>query len=288
MSQYVSLLRVKHYIKNLFIFLPLFFAAKITHQISFIYSIVAFAAFSLAASSIYILNDYLDIEEDRRHPTKRYRPLALGSVKTAHAFVLMVLLFCVGSVVMAALSWNACIILWVYVIMNIAYSLYIKKIAIMDVTIIAIGFVLRLFVGSAVTGIMLSKWIVVLTFLLALFIALAKRRDDLLILNDTGQSMRKANDGYNLEFINATMIIMASVVIVAYTLYTTSTEVIERFGSNHLYLTALFVVLGIMRYMQITFVFKDSGSPTKVLFKDRFMQITLVIWIATFIWIIYL
>jgi 4-hydroxybenzoate polyprenyltransferase len=171
--------------------------------------------------------------------------------------------------------------------MNIAYSLYLKHVAIIDVTVIAIGFVLRLFVGAAVTDIELSMWIVIMTFLLALFMALAKRRDDVLIYLNTGKKMRKVIDGYNLQFLDAAMAIMASVVIVAYTIYTTSAEVVERVHSQYLYLTALFVILGIMRYLQITFVQKESGSPTRIVLKDRFVQLTLIGWILSFVWILY-
>ena len=130
-------------------------------------------------------------------------------------------------------------------------------------------------------------WIVIMTFLLALFMALAKRRDDVLIYLETGEKMRKVVDGYNLRFLDTAMAIMASVVIVAYTIYTTSTEVITRVQSEFLYLTAFFVIVGVMRYLQIVFVEKDSGSPTRIALKDRFMQITLIGWIATFAWVLY-
>jgi len=155
-------------------------------------------------------------------------------------------------------------------------------------TIISIGFVLRLFVGSSVTGIYLSMWIVIMTFLLALFMALAKRRDDILIYMKTGAKMRKVIDGYNLKFVDGAMMIMASVVIVSYILYTTSKEVIDRVDSGEfLYLTTLFVILGVMRYMQITFVFEKSASPSEIILKDRFIQSTLLFWILSFVWILY-
>lgn len=171
--------------------------------------------------------------------------------------------------------------------LNIAYSFYLKHVAILDVTIIAIGFVLRLFIGSAVTGIQLSMWIVIMTFLLALFMALAKRRDDILIFLETGKKMRKVIDGYNLQFLDTAMAIMASIVIVSYTMYTTSADIIERFNNQYLYLTALFVILGVMRYLQIVFVHLDSGSPTKIAMKDRFIQMTILAWIISFVWILY-
>ena len=280
-------MRPHQYIKNLFIFLPLFFALKITDTALLTNAVIAFIAFSLTASAIYTLNDYHDIEEDRQHPKKKSRPLASGAISKSQAIIIMAVLGTAGFVLMATLSLKAVGILAAYVIMNIAYSFYLKHVAILDVTIIAIGFVLRLFIGSAVTGIPLSMWIVIMTFLLALFMALAKRRDDVLIYLDTGKKMRKVIDGYNLQFLDTAMAIMASVVIVAYTIYTTSAEVVKRVHSEYLYLTALFVILGIMRYLQVAFVLKDSGSPTKIVLKDRFMQLTLLGWGLTFAWILY-
>jgi 4-hydroxybenzoate polyprenyltransferase len=280
-------MRPHQYIKNLFIFLPLFFALKITDTGLLLNTIIAFISFSFTASAIYTLNDYHDIEEDRQHPKKKSRPLASGAISKSQAIIIMTVLGVVGFVLMAALSLKAVGILTAYVSMNIAYSFYLKHVAILDVVIIAIGFVLRLFIGSAVTDIPLSMWIVIMTFLLALFMALAKRRDDVLIYLDTGKKMRKVIDGYSLQFLDTAMAIMASVVIVAYTIYTTSPEVVARVHSDYLYLTALFVILGIMRYLQVAFVLKDSGSPTKIVLKDRFMQLTLAGWVLTFAWIIY-
>tara|TARA_B100000795_G_scaffold211967_1_gene165634 strand:- start:6132 stop:7034 length:903 start_codon:yes stop_codon:yes gene_type:complete len=287
LSALFKLMRPHQYIKNLFIFLPLFFAMRITDTELLLNSFLAFIAFSLTASAIYTLNDYHDIEEDREHPKKKNRPLASGAISKAQAIIIMIVLAIAGFSLMTYISLNAVAILAAYVLMNIAYSLYFKHVAILDVIIIATGFVLRLFIGSAVTGIQLSMWIVIMTFLLALFMALAKRRDDVLIYLETGKKMRKVIDGYNLQFLDAAMAIMASVVIVAYTIYTTSTEVVERFHSQYLYLTALFVILGIMRYLQIAFVHLDSGSPTRIILNDRFMQLTIAAWIISFSWILY-
>jgi 4-hydroxybenzoate polyprenyltransferase len=287
MSSIVKLMRPHQYIKNFFIFLPLFFASRITDTPLLFQTIVAFIAFSLVASAVYILNDFQDINDDRQHPDKKHRPLASGDISTPQAVIIMVLLFFTGTALMVSISYQSLAILLVYVIMNIAYSFSLKHVAILDVTIISIGFVLRLFVGSAAASIPLSIWIVIMTFLLALFLALAKRRDDVLIYLNTGKKMRQVIDGYNLQFLDAAMAIMASVVIVSYIMYTTSTEVIERVQSKYLYLTALFVILGIMRYLQIAFVKNDSASPTRIVLKDRFMQLTLLGWITTFAWLLY-
>ena len=283
----IKLMRPHQYIKNLFIFLPIFFALKITQTDLLLDALLAFISFSLAASAIYTLNDFRDIEDDKDHPKKKNRPLASGAISKSQAIVIMSLLFVLGFTTMAFLSLEATGILAAYVLLNIAYSFSLKHVAIIDVVIIAIGFVLRLFVGSAVTGIPLSMWIVVMTFLLALFMALAKRRDDVLIYMETGKKMRKVVDGYNLQFLDTAMAIMASIVIVSYVMYTTSAEVILRINSPYLYLTSLFVVLGVLRYLQIAFVLGDSGSPTKIVLKDRFIQLVLVGWIASFAWILY-
>lgn len=282
------LARPHQYVKNTFIFLPIFFGHQISNTQFLLNALIAFIAFSLTASSLYILNDYHDREEDRKHPVKRRRPLASGAVTTNSALIFMVVLLVTGMTLMALLSLHALAILAFYLVMIIAYSFYFKHVAIIDVSIIAIGFVLRLFIGSAVTGIELSMWIVVMTFLLALFLALAKRRDDVLIFLETGEKMRKNVDGYNLRFLDGVMTIMAAVVIVAYILYTTSVEVTQRVGNDYLYITAFFVIMGIMRYLQIAFVEKDSGSPTKVILKDRFTQLAILCWIASFSWILYL
>lgn len=283
----LKLIRPHQYVKNAFIFGPLFFAGQFTTVPLLLDSLIAFAAFSLAASSIYVLNDYLDIEDDKQHPKKKNRPLASGAISKWQALIIMAVMFVASVVLLLPLPSAALGILAIYVVQNIAYSVRLKHVALLDVTIIAIGFVLRLFIGSVATGIPLSSWIVVMTFLIALFLALAKRRDDILIYLDTGKKMRRVVDGYNLQLIDTAMAIMASVVIVAYITYATSADSIAHAYNPYLYLTALFVILGILRYLQIVYVFLDSGSPTKVVLKDRFIQLTVLAWIITFTWILY-
>ena len=283
-----TLIRPQQYIKNIFILLPLFFVGQITNIELLVVALIAFVAFSLSASAVYILNDYKDIKEDRSHPKKKFRPLASGLISTRIAMTLMVILLIAGFSLMAIISIHALIVLSIYVVLNIGYCFKLKQIALLDVTIIATGFVLRLFVGSFATGTALTMWIVIITFLLALFLALAKRRDDILLLYKTGKKMRKSITGYNLQLVDGIMMIMASIVVVVYILYTTSQEIIEKFHSEHLYLTALFVIFGVMRYLQISFVEKHSGSPTDILLRDKLTIINLLIWMLSFAWIIYI
>ena len=287
MKHFIAIMRPYQYIKNIFILLPLFFSGQIVNTDQFLNGLIAFSAFSLSASAIYIFNDYQDIKDDRKHPKKKYRPLASGLISKNAALFLMVILLITGLFLMAIVSVNSLIFLTIYVFMNILYSLRLKRIALLDVTIIAIGFVLRLYTGSYAYDVSLKVWIVIMTFLLALFLALAKRRDDVLIHNKSGNKMRKSIAGYNLDLIDGAMFIMSAIVIVAYLQYTTSQEIIQKFQSENLYLTTLFVIFGVMRYLQMTFVEKKSGSPTEIILKDRIMQINLLLWVLSFIWIIY-
>jgi 4-hydroxybenzoate polyprenyltransferase len=158
----------------------------------------------------------------------------------------------------------------------------LKHISIIDIFIISTGFVLRLYAGSVSSDIYLSHWIIIMTFLLALFLAIAKRRDDVLLSNQ-GKETRKNIDGYNLEFVNASMVLMSAVIIVSYILYSVSNEVIQKLDTQYLYLTTFFVILGILRYMQITFVEEKSASPTKIVIKDLFLKLTIVAWLISFI-----
>lgn len=177
----LELMRPYQYTKNLFIFLPPFFAFKLDEPQWFLNALIAFVAFCLAASAVYVFNDWKDTKEDRLHPEKKRRPLASGKVKPATAWMLMIALLIAGGALMASVSMQAFNVLVVYLLLNTAYTLKLKHVAIVDISIISVGFVLRLLVGSAVTGVVLSHWIIVMTFLLALFLSLAKRRDDVLI-----------------------------------------------------------------------------------------------------------
>jgi len=268
--------------------MPVFFSVKITDPTMTAKVIVCFICFCMVSSAVYILNDYTDIDEDKKHPQKKHRPLASGKVSKGHAGLLFITLLGIGFFAAAVISVTAAAILGCYLILNIAYSLRCKHIAIIDVVMIAMGFVLRLWAGALTAGLPLSYWIVIMTFLLALFLALAKRRDDVLIFNTTGKRMRKAVDGYNLQFVDAAMTLMSGIVIVSYIMYCTSEDVIRRVGNDKVYLTALFVIIGVLRYMQLSFVEKNSASPTRVLLGDRILQITVLLWFFVFLILLYI
>src|SRR6185295_8765692 len=178
-------------------------------------------------------------------------------------------------------------VLGIYIVINILYSFLLKHIPILDIIVISSGFLLRIFAGGILANVPISHWIVIMTFLLSLFLALAKRRDDVLIFNESGEKMRKAVDGYNLEFINAAMMIMAAVIVVSYIMYTLSEDVMQRIGSKEIYFTTIFVIAGLLRYLQISFVENNSSSPTHVLLRDRFVQLTILGWLVSFFLLLY-
>ncbi len=287
MAALLRLVRVRQAAKNLFVFLPLFFGLELTDLDLLIRAAVAFGAFTLTAWAVYVFNDIQDVEADRRHPVKRDRPLASGEVSEDAAAVMAGTLVVASFALMMTVSTGAVWILALYAALNGSYSLGLKHVPVLDVCIIALGYVLRVLLGGAATGIPLSAWIVVMTFLLALFLALAKRRDDVVLFLETGSRARKSIDGYNLAFLDSAMTIMAGVVIVAYVSYALAPDLSERLGTENFYLTTFFVVLGILRYLQVAMVEEKSGNPTEVLFRDHFLQLTLLGWLATCLWLMY-
>ena len=290
MRNLIQLIRPHQWIKNLIVLLPVFFGGALLRWNAVYAGLITTLAFSLTASSIYCINDIIDINDDRQHPVKRNRPLASGAVSIVQGYILMGLMFILSMTSMFLLpshqAETASVILF-YWLLNIAYCLRLKRYAIIDVCIVAFGFVLRILAGGYATNIQLSKWIVLMTFLLMLFLSFAKRRDDVVRMNETGHAPRQNTIRYNLTFINQAITITASVTLVCYIMYTMSPETIQNFHTDYLYLTSVFVLLGLLRYIQISVVDKKSGDPTKVIIHDRFMQLTVLAFGLTFLFIIY-
>ena len=216
----VRLIRPKQWIKNLIVLLPVFFGGALLQPEPMTSGLITVLSFSFAASSIYCLNDLIDVEDDRRHPVKCARPIASGQVSVRKAWGLMGLMFALAMAVLLLLPenrWETGGVIVFYWLLNIAYCMRLKQYAIIDVCIVAFGFVLRLLAGGLASGIFLSKWIVLMTFLLMLFLSFAKRRDDVVRMNETGEAPRKNTIRYNLTFINQAITITASVTLVCYT-----------------------------------------------------------------------
>ena len=291
-SKIFTLLRPLQWLKNMFVFAPIFFSNNLLKPDYFWPTLVVFASFCLISSSIYCFNDLRDVEADRQHPKKCHRPIASGKVSVRSGYVMMVICM-IGSFALIPLAMSPntpylYIIVAAYWLLNIGYCIRLKQIAILDVSIIAVGFVMRVLAGGVTTDIWISHWLVMMTFLVALFLAFTKRNDDYRIYEQTGTKPRVSITGYNKTFINEATAIIASVTLVCYIMYTMSPEVIERMGTRYVYLTSGWVLAGLLRYLQNMIVFGLSGSPTKSLVKDHFIQLCIAGWIASFFVIIYL
>ena len=290
MKNLIRLIRPHQWVKNLVVLLPVFFGGALLHVESVYAGLVTALCFSFAASSIYCLNDIVDVEDDRQHPIKCHRPMASGAISITQGYTLMFLMFVLSMLSTFLLGQSqletASVILF-YWLLNIAYCLKLKQYAIIDVCVVSFGFVLRILAGGYATSIHLSKWIVLMTFLLMLFLSFAKRRDDVVRMNETGHAPRQNTIRYNLTFINQAITITSSVTLVCYIMYTVSPETIQNFHTDYLYLTSVFVLVGLLRYIQIAVVDKRSGDPTKVMLHDRFMQFVVLAFGLAFLFIIY-
>jgi|SRR5579863_1121102 len=290
MKYYIQLLRPKDWAKNLFLIVPSFFAGQFFVRDRFLHLMEGIVSFCFIASAIYIINDYRDIEDDRKHPVKCNRPLASGKVEKTVAVSICIGLLLLGTVLglLADPNYKFLFILILYFFINLFYSFGLKNFAILDILMLSSGFVLRVKGGAIVSAVEATDWLIIMTFLLSLFMAIAKRRDDLLLKVSTGTDMRKSMRGYNLDFLDTMLGLSSAIVIVAYINYTVSPVTVARLGTHNLYYSSLFVIAGLMRYLQITFVLKESGSPTEILYKDHFIQITLALWVLSIYAILYL
>ena len=284
---YITLLRVKHWVKNLFLFIPLFFAGDLFDLNKILQTAFGFIAFSLVASSTYILNDYRDIEADRTHPEKSNRPLASGTITKRKAILILLICAITGLALAYVLNTKFLFIVCIYFAMNLLYSFGLKYISILNMMMISIGFVLRVMAGGAVTGIHVTPWLTMMVFLLALFMVIARWRDEILLAIRTNKEVRKPTRYYNLDFISTCLVLISAVTIVAYIMYTISLETVNKFHAPRLYYTSLFVITGIFRYLQLTFIQNNTEAHTDILYRDKFIQITILLWIASFYFIIY-
>ncbi|NMM47238.1 decaprenyl-phosphate phosphoribosyltransferase [Marinigracilibium pacificum] len=285
LKTYFNLLRVDQWIKNSFLFVPLFFAGDLFKTTKILHLIVGFFSFSLVASAIYIINDYRDRENDRKHPTKKLRPIAAGKVSITTSFVIMTICLLAGLTLGYFLEYRFMIMLLIYLAINISYSLGLKRVAILDMVMVSSGFVIRVISGGIIAEVPLSQWLIVMVYLLSLFIVLAKRRDDVYQFTISGNLTRKSVTNYSLEYMTATLVLISGVIIVSYLMYCLSPE--ANIQSSYLYATSLFVISGILRYLQITIVDNKSGSPTRILYKDKFSMVNLILWVISFYIIIY-
>lgn len=285
---YLRLIRVSQWVKNAFVFLPLFFNGSFLNVESLRLTVIAFISFCLASSAIYCVNDVKDAAQDRLHPKKCMRPVASGKIGVTEAIVTAMGL-CAGALVVSGMLLPAgCIgVIILYLLLNLLYTFQLKRKPVIDMFVIAVGFVLRLWIDGIACEIELSPWIVSMTFLLMLFLAVAKRYDDVRLREEGVDVKRSSTKGYTLDFLRQMLGLLAAVTLVCYLMYTLSVETPKAEGGRYLYLTTIFVLYGIMRYLQITIVKCESGDPTEVVMKDGHILGALLCWILSFVYLLY-
>ncbi len=266
-------LRPRHWIKNLFVFAALVFAVKFTDPLAIEQSLAAFALFCLASSGVYLLNDVIDYKRDREHPLKRNRPIAAGRLSRLSAIFISVILILISVILAANLSYLLSFILAGYIILNIFYSLYLKNLIIIDVICLALGFVLRVMAGAMAINVIFSPWLLLCTFFLTLFLAIGKRKNELVCLgNSEGRGVLAS---YSLDLLNQMNMVVLPATLIAYTFYTFNT-----WQSQWLILTVPVVLYGLFRYLYIIDKKRESDDgPTDDLLLDRPLQITILVWV---------
>jgi decaprenyl-phosphate phosphoribosyltransferase len=283
----LSAIRASHWVKSGFVLAPLFFSKKLDEADAVVNSIAAAAAFSLLASAVYVLNDWADRREDARHPVKHSRPFASGELGGRHAVAIGSACLCGSALIglAAGLPWQFWVVLGCYAAMNVAYSFWLRHATLVDLCVVAAGFVLRVLAGTTAIEVEASSWIVLSTGLLALVLGLGKRRTD---LAQEDARHRRSLDGYTVEFIDIALATLGAAVIGFYSLFTVSAYATERFDSDELYLTTFFVAVGILRYLQIVIARGRLGSPTDIALRDRPLQLIVAGWALTFYALSYL
>ncbi|KUG25521.1 ubia prenyltransferase [hydrocarbon metagenome] len=285
-TDYFRLLRISHWIKNLFVFVPILFSKHLFEWIYFSEVLLAFITFSLTASMVYVFNDLMDIEFDRQHPVKKYRPIANGSIKPLQAKVILVILYVIIISFLTQLNWEFTYALAGYILINFLYTVKLKDIIIVDLFCIASGFMLRVLAGAFVVDIYVSNWLILTTIFLALFLAVMKRRSEL-VAYDGNNSTRIVLKDYSEKFIDQISAIAAGGLIICYALYSVSERTAEQFGTDFFVFTTLFVVFGIFRYMFLVIKKSKGENPTEIMLTDFPMIINTALYIFVIISIIY-
>ncbi|NLV17076.1 MAG: decaprenyl-phosphate phosphoribosyltransferase [Syntrophomonadaceae bacterium] len=282
-----KLIRVRQWIKNLFVFAPLVFSLNLFNSELWVDALMIFGAFSLLASTIYVFNDIIDMEKDRLHPAKRKRPLPAGLITVPMAALAGVLCLAGAIGLSSGLNQGAMVVLIVYALLNLFYSLYGKNVILLDTMMIAIGFVLRVLAGSYAIAVTPSSWMLVATFFLALLIGLGKRNNEILVMKEESSSHRQVLNEYNEPLLQQLFAVASSSTVVSYALYTMDPHVVETFATNNLFFTLPFVVFGVFRYLYLVLKLNRGGDPTELVLKDPTMIVTLILWFISVVIIIY-
>jgi 4-hydroxybenzoate polyprenyltransferase len=279
--------RIKQWAKNLLIFAPLIFAQDLNHIGQASEAIMAFVSFCLISSTMYFINDINDVLSDRYHPIKRLRPIAAGEVSIPMAYSTSTIILFIGLLLAYLVGFDFLVVAFVYLVMTFSYSQWLKKVVILDVLMVAFGFVLRAYAGSVAIGVVFSPWLLVTTLFLALFLTLGKRRHELVILGDKASTHRRILSQYSREFLDQLIMVVGTSSLLSYTLYTLAPETVVRFGSSGLSYTLPIVIYGLFRYFYLIYLKGGGGDPTEVLYSDGPILISVGLWIMAVVVIIY-
>ena len=273
-------LRPQQWIKNFFIFAPVIFSRNFLNGPLVLKTTAAFVAFCLIASAHYIFNDIRDLAEDRLHPVKSKRPLASGRLKTGPAVRACVIIAVLGLAVAATVNRGVLIISAAYLVLQVLYSLRLKHVVILDVFVVAAGFVIRVVAGGLAIEVAISSWLLICTMLLALFLAMGKRRHEIVLLEGDAANHRPILKEYNTTLLDQMISVVTASTLIAYCLYTISEETVAKFGTRKLIYTVPFVLYGIFRYLYLIHLKAGGGSPESLIVKDKPLLLDIFLWIA--------
>ncbi len=280
-------MRPRQWIKNCVVFAALIFAKKLGDRVLLLHACVAFVLFCLVSGAVYIVNDLCDADRDRRHPVKSRRPIASRALGTVAALTSATLLLTAALMGGFILSPPFGAVLLIYLVLNLVYSLWLKEVVIVDVMMIAAGFVLRAIGGAVAIDVSISTWLILCTILLSLFLAFCKRRQELSSLPEAHEH-RSILREYSVEFLDQMISVVTSSTVIAYMFYTVSPEVESNLGTKHLYLTVPFVLYGIFRYLYLVHQKGVGGNPTQALLTDGPLLVCVGLWGATVILLVYM
>lgn len=278
-----SLLRPRQWTKNFFLFAGLVFSGNLFHLPLLYRTLLAFGAFCLLSGAVYIVNDMVDLEEDRQHDRKRHRPLAAGRIRPRQARVIFGVLLAISGGLSFILGKNFLLVAALYFLLVTAYSLYFKHIVIIDVFAVAFGFLLRVVAGGVAISVRISPWLLICTLLLSLFLALAKRRHEFISLGEDGSAHRPVLADYSVAYLDQLINIVTAATIMAYSLYSFTAS-----PTQDLMLTIPFVVYGLFRYLFLVHKRDRGGSPEEVLLQDKPLGASIFLWVLACVFILYL
>ena len=285
MKNYLKLIRLKHSIKNLLVFLPIFFSRTMLNKYNFFITLIGLVIFTLTSSSIYIINDIKDIEKDKKHPTKCKRPIAAGkiSIKKAIIFLIILLLIVISLIILLKLPKESILLLLAYFILNLIYSFGAKNVPLLDIVILVSGFVIRILFGASLTNINVSNWLLLTVLTLSFYMGLGKRRNE---IEKYGNNSRKVLNHYNKEFLDKNMYMLLSCSIVFYALWSVSQEVVDISNNYAVWTVPYFIILAMKYSMDIEG--NSDGDPVEVILNDKLLIGLGIIYVLLLVIIIYL